>query len=215
MTRRLAAAVAGAVLLLGVFLAYSVDERPTVAGSNTVAPFHAALPLPSGAVRCRGISRVPAKANRVRVIATAVPETRGTLDVHLSDASGVIAKGVKKNLGRGALVIRLNRLTRSAHPAEICFANRGEGRIVLTGEDKRVKGSRGARGERQGVPSVVFLRPRLSTWGARKDLIAERFANAQPGAFGGWSLWFAVALLAVALALAFWWLIFRLEPRDE
>jgi hypothetical protein len=215
MTRRLAAAIAGAVVLIGVLYAYSLDERPMVAGSNSVAPFYATLPLPSGAVRCHGISRIPAKANRVRVIATAVPETHGTLDVQLQDPSGKIAKGVKKNIDRGALVIRLNRLTRPTHRAKICFANRGDGRIVLSGEDKRLKGSRGARGERRGVPSVVFLRPRVSTWGARRDLIAERFANAQPGAFGGWSLWFAVALLAVAVTLAFWWLIFRLEPGDK
>jgi hypothetical protein len=213
MARRLAAATAGAALLLGVFLAYSVDERPMVAGSNGVAPFYAAQLLPSGAVRCHGISRVPANANRVRVFAAAAPKKRGTLDVQLHDRGGVIAKGVKKNVERGALAIRLNRVTRSAHRAEICFANRGKGRLVLSGEDKRDRNS-DITGVRQGIPSVVFLRPGTSTWGAERETIAERFANAQPGAFRGWSLWFAVLLVAAAIGLALWWLVFRLERSE-
>jgi hypothetical protein len=213
MTRRLVAAIAGAVVLLGVFLAYSVDERPMVAGSNTVAPFYPALTLPRKSSRCQEITHVPAKANRVRVIASAVPDAPAELGVKLVDPSGVNTKGIKKDLRRGPLAIGLNRLTRSAQRGGICFYNYGDAHLVLAGEDKLVKGGRA--GKKQGVASVVFVRPRLSTWGAQRDVIAERFANAQPGAFGGWSLWFAVLLAAAATGLALWWLVFRLEPRSE
>jgi hypothetical protein len=214
MRRRLAAAIAGAVVLIGVLYAYSLDERPMVAGSNTVAPFHAALSVPSGAARCQPFGRVPAKAKRVRVIASAFPRPPATLRVKLVDQDGVIAKGTKKDLRRGPLGIRLNRLTRSAERAGICFSNLGGARLVLSGEDKRVKNS-AITGRRRGVPSVVFLRPGRSTWSAQRDVIAERFANAQPGAVGGWSLWLAVLLVAAAIGLALWWLVFRLEPRSE
>jgi hypothetical protein len=123
MTRRLAAAIAGAVLLLGIFLAYSVDERPMVAGSNGVAPFYAALSVPGASQRCQEFGRVPAKANRLRIVAIAVPRRPATLRVKLVDQVSVIAKGVKKGLRPGSLGIRLNRVTRSVQQAGICFYN--------------------------------------------------------------------------------------------
>jgi hypothetical protein len=213
MTRRLAAAALGAALVLGVFLAYSLDERPVEAGSNRVAPFYAALPLPSGTQRCQSLTHVPAKASRVRLIGAVEPAEASAIRVSVLDPSGVNTKGTKKDLHSGALGIRLKRTTRYAARGRICFANLGTGRIVLAGEDKRVRGSP-VTGRRRGVPSVVFFRSHLSTWASRRDVIAERFANAQPGAFGGWSLWLAVLLAAAAVGLALWWLILRLEPQS-
>jgi hypothetical protein len=213
-TRRRIAAAGGAVLILATFLAYSLDRHPMVAGANSAAPLFGALRLPSGGVRCQYVARVPAKANRVRPVATAVSGTSRVLRVKLVDQRGVIAKGIKKDLHRGTNAITLNRVTRTAHRAGICFSNGGDGLIVLAGENKRVRGrQKGAPGKKAGVASVVFLRPHVSTWGSRRAVIADRFDNSQPGVLGAWSLWLAVLLVAGAAGLAFWWLVFRLEPR--
>jgi hypothetical protein len=215
MTRRLAAGIAGGALIVGVAAVYVLGEHPMVAGTNKVAPLYAAREVPRDAARCQALVRVPAKANRVRLIATGVQNPPGTLRVKIGDASGPFDKGVKKLVYPGTLVIGLNRVTRSAHRAQICFVNRGSGRIVLAGERKRITHKAGTAASTRRMASVVFIRPHRTTWIARRDLIAERFDNSQPGGFGGWSLWLALALAAIATGLALWWLIFRLEDRPR
>jgi hypothetical protein len=89
----------------------------------------------------------------------------------------------------------------------------GRGQVILAGERKRLPVSAAhAGGRRGGIASVVFLRPGLSSWAARRDLIADRYANDQSGATGRWSLWLAILAAIGAAALALWWLVFRLEP---
>ncbi len=215
MTRRLAAAIAGGALILGVVAVYALGKHPMVADSNRVAPLYAAPEVPSNAAHCQPLVRVPAKANRVRLVATGVQDPPGTLRVKIGDQSGPFDKGVKKQVYPGTLAIGLNRPTRSAHRAQICFVNRGRGRIVLAGERKRITHKASAKRKTRRVASVVFVRPHKSTWLARRDLIADRFDNSQPGGFGGWSLWLALALAAVATGLALWWLVFRLEDRSQ
>jgi hypothetical protein len=212
MTRRLAAAIAGALVIVGVIAAYALGQHPMVAGSNKVAPLYGTFKVPKGGVRCQALDRVPAKAARVRVIATAIPRPGGALRVKIGDRSGPFDKGVKKQVYPGTFAIGLNRLTRSAHRAQICFVNPGYSRVVLAGERKRSNRSPGAT-MAQGRPaaSVVFVRPHMSTWLARRDVIANRFENAQPGGFGGWSLWLALVLAVAGIGLALWWLVFRLE----
>lgn len=213
MTRRLAAAIAGGALILGVVAAYALGMHPIVAGSNKVAPLYAGPQVPKDAAHCQPLVRVPAKAKRVRVVAAGVHNPPGTLRVKIGDESGPFDKGVKKQVYPGTLAIGLNRPTRAAHRAQICLVNRGRGRIVLAGERKLITHNANAAVQTRRAASVVFIRPHKSTWLARRELIADRFDNSQPGGFGGWSLWLALALAAVATGLALWWLVFRLEDR--
>jgi hypothetical protein len=213
MTRRLAAAIAGGVLVLGVLAVYAVGTHPVILGSNKVAPLYVGPEVPKDAAHCQSLVRVPAKARRVRVVATGVHNPPGTLRVKIGDQSGPFDKGVKKQVYPGTLAIGLNRPTRRAHRAQICFVNRGKGRIVLAGEKRLVTHDPKAEVQTERMASIVFVRPHKSTWLARRDLIADRFANSQPGGFGGWSLWLALALAAVAIGLGLWWLVFHLEDR--
>jgi hypothetical protein len=214
MTRRLAAAIAGGALTLGVIAVYALGMHPMIAGSNKVAPLYVGPEVQQDAAHCQPLVRVPAKANRVRLVATAVHDPPGTLRVKIGDKSGPFDKGVKKQVYPGTIAIGLNRPTRSAHRGQICFVNRGRGSMVLAGEKKRTTHKASAK-KKTRVASVVFIRPHKSTWLARRDLIADRFDNSQPGGFGGWSLWLALALAAVATGLAVWWLVFRLEERPR
>jgi hypothetical protein len=215
MTRRLAAAIAGVALVLGVVAVYALGKHPMVAGTNKVAPLYGALKVPKAGVRCQALDHVPAKAIRVRVIATSVGRPGRPLRVKIGDKSGPFDKGVKKQVYPGTLAIGLNRLTRSADRAQICFVNPGSGRIVLAGERKLITHNPNAATQRHRVASVVFIRPHKTTYLARRDLIADRFATSQPGGFGAWTLWLALGLAAVATGLALWWLVFRLEDRSE
>jgi hypothetical protein len=214
MTRRLAAAIAGGALILGVVAVYALGMHPMIAGSNKVAPLYVGPEVARDAAHCQPLVRVPAKANRVRLVATAVHNPPGTLRVKLGDESGPFDKGVKKQVYPGTLAIGLNRPTRAAHRGQICFVNRGKGSMVLAGERKRITHKAGAK-KKTRLASVVFIRPHKSTWLARRDLIADRFDNSQPGGFGGWSLWLALALAVAATGLALWWLVFRLEERSR
>ncbi len=215
MTRRLAAAIAGAVLIVGAVSVYVLGMHPMIAGSNKISPLYGGPVVRKNDAYCQAPVRIPAKAKRVRVVAASVHNPPGTLRVKIGDQSGPFDKGVKKQVYPGTLAIGLNRLTRRADRAQICLVNRGRGRIVLAGERKRITHDANAAVQTRRTASVVFIRPHKSTWLARRDLIADRFDNSQPGGFGGWSLWLALALAAVATGLALWWLVFRLEDRPE
>jgi hypothetical protein len=213
-SRRLAAAVAGAAVILLLCATYSLEVQPRIAGSNGVAPLFAAVKVSPGTEHCQHIPHLPAKLNRIRVFPTGV-RPPGALRVTLSDASGIFAEGVNRDVVNGTIPIRLDRLTRRAHPGEICLTDIGSGQIVLAGEEKRVGTQGGVTATRKRVASVVYLRAGSSKWAGRAGAISDRFGGANQGAFGGWSLWAAAALLFSASGLAFWWLILRLEPNAE
>lgn len=210
MSRRLAAGAAGAALIATAVLAFALGKHPVVAGTNTAAPFEAAVRLPAGVTRCQVVSRVP-RATHVRVVVDSARGLSRELRVAVVDRRGRIARGTRTRPPLGGVVVHLHQRTRPTHPAKLCFTNSGGGKIVLAGESKRVPRSSSAGG-RSPVASVVFLRPGLSSWASRRDQIADRFANAQPGEHGERWLWVAVALAITAAGLAFWWAVFRLEP---
>jgi hypothetical protein len=211
MRTRLAAAAAGAVLIAAAVLVFSLGKHPVVAGTNTVSPVFPAFSAASGATQCQLVSRVPAKASHVRLVVTSLKGERPVLQVRIVDRHGQVAISEKRQAILGGMVLRLRERTRAAHPANICISNRGDGRIVFAGEEKRLPDGAGPSQPRGGVAGVTFLRPGTPSWAARRDLIAERYANSQAGTLGEWSLWTAVAFAVIAFALALWWLVFRLE----
>jgi hypothetical protein len=211
MRRRLAAAAAGAVLIAAAVLAFSLGKHPVVAGTNTAVPVFPAFSVGSGGTECQLVSRIPAKASHVRLVVTSLEGERPVLQVGLTDRRGPFAISEKKEAILGGIVLPLKERTRAAHPANLCISNRGDGEVVFAGEEKRLRRGDAPSEVRGGVASVAFLRPGTSSWAARRDLIAERYANSQAGALGGWSLWTAIAFAVIAFALALWWLVFRLE----
>jgi hypothetical protein len=51
---------------------------------------------------------------------------------------------------------------------------------------------------------VIFLRHGSASRVSQTGAIADRFANAQTGPLGGWSVWAAGLLAICAVALAIW-----------
>lgn len=218
MRTRLAAAAAGAVLIAAAVLAFSLGKHPVVAGTNTAAPLYAALELRGGETRCQTVSRVPGRATHLRVVVTSIrgPFGRGRLHVTVAPREGGrLTVAGRKRVKLAGMVIRLDRKTKALHPGRVCMTYEQErGRTILAGEIKRIAPRDSVEGERErGVASIVFLRPGLSSWAARRDTIAERYANSQPGSLGKWSLWVAALLVLAGVVTALWWLAFRLEPR--
>jgi hypothetical protein len=214
MGRRLAAATAGTVLIAAAVLAFALGKHPVVAGTNTASPFSPALSVGGGETRCQWSSRIPAGVTHVRLVIGAIQGPPGDLRIKIRAATGSTQFAGGRQVVPAGDVIKLKQPTTALHPARICMHYFGMGRVVLSGERKRAPGAaRFPGGRRRGVASIVFLRPGLSSWASRRDLIADRYANDQAGALGRWSLWLAMVAAIGAAGMALWWLVFRLEPR--
>ena len=213
MRARLAAAAGGAVLIAAVIVAFALSSHPVVAGNSSVEAVRPSVFVDAGTRQCQALSRVPRGADRIRILVTYV--TGGARDLHvgISDPRGPVTSGDLKPARPGERMIELHPRTRAAHRASVCFSNPGQGQIIVGGDLKRVKGAaKGPQAEKQGVASVVFLRPGNSSWFAQTGTIADRYANSQTGITGGWSLWLAV-LFAVAAGLIGLWSVVGLPGR--
>jgi hypothetical protein len=203
MRRRLVAGAAGVILIAAAVIAFALNSSPVKAGTNTVEPNVPSVFLGPDAQHCQRISRVPPSATRVEVIVTRLTEGARRLRVEIVDSGRVVASGtqlVTPVVNR----IRLHPHTSAARRARICFSNPGKGRIAISGGPKRLPGARGKSGERRLIASVIFLRHGSATWASQTGPIADRFANAQTGPLGGWSVWVAGLLAICAAALAIW-----------
>jgi hypothetical protein len=210
--RRLVAGAAGVIVIAAAVLASAFSSNPPKAGTNTVEPIIPSVFLGRGAQHCQRVSRIPADANRVQVIVTRLTEGARRLRVE------IVRRGQPASSGTQQVVpvvnrIRLHPHTPAVHRARICFSNPGKGRIAISGGPKRLPGARGKNGEKRPVASVIFLRHGSASWGSQAGAIADRYANAQTGPLGGWSLWAAALLAIAAAALAVWSLVFRPEER--
>jgi hypothetical protein len=210
MRARLAAAAAGALLIAAVILAFALSSNPPVAGTSGVEPVRPSVVLDARAQQCQALSRVPRGADRIRLLVTFVTGGAGDLHVQISDRRGRIAEGALVPASAGERVIELHPLTRAGHRATLCFSNPGQGQLMIGGDTKRVPdAAKGPQAQKQGIASVVFLRPGSATWVSQTDEIADRYRNAQTGLTGGWSLWLAILFAIAAGLIALWSVVLR------
>jgi hypothetical protein len=200
---RLAAMAAGFVVIAAAIVAFSLSSRPVTAATNTVEPIKPSVYLGAGRRECQLIARIPRGADRVKLLITYVTGGARHLHLEITDSRGLVATGDAKPVEIGDKLITLKPRTRLSRRAQICFSNPSEGRIVLGGGPKRVPTtSPGPKAERHDVASVIFVRPGSASWASQTSNIADRYANAQTGPLGGWSLWAAGLLAIVAAGLA-------------
>jgi hypothetical protein len=205
MRARLAAAAAGGLLIAAVIAGFALSSNPPVAGTTGVEPVRPSVVLDAGVRQCQALSRVPRGADRIRVLVTYITGGARELNVQISDPRGPIAEGALVPASAGERVIELRPLTRAGHRASLCFSNPGLGQIMIAGDTKRVPGvAKGLQAQKQGIASVVFLRPGSASWFSQTDEIADRYANAQTGLTGRWSLWVAVLFAIAAAVVALW-----------
>ena len=212
MSRRLVALAAGVILIAAAVLAFALSSNPPKAGTNTVEPNVPSVFLGRGAQHCQRVSRVPAETSRVQVIVTRLTEGARRLRVEVTKRGNVVSSGTQQVV---PVVnrIRLHPHTPAVRRAQICFSNPGKGRIAISGGPKRLPGARGRSGEKRPVASLIFLRHGSASWVSQTGTIADRYANAQTGPLGGWSLWAAALLAIAAAALAIWCVVLQPERR--
>jgi hypothetical protein len=209
MRRCLAAAAAGITLIATAVFVFSLSSHPVSAGTTTVEPIAPSL-FVDGKRRCQGISRIPPGADRLQVLVTHVTGGARRLRVKITDRRGLVTAGELKALRAGESRIKLRPRTRAAHPARLCFSNPGLGRITLAGDQKRIPASPPGEGAlKKSVAGLIFLRPGSTSWFSQAGMIADRYANAQTGLTGRWSVWLAALLALVASALAIWSMVTR------
>jgi hypothetical protein len=191
------------ILIAAAVLAFALSSNPIKAGTNTVEPSLPSVFMGRGSEHCQRVSRVPDDANRVQVIVTRLIEGARRLRVQIVERGKVVSSGtqlVVPVVNR----IRLHPHTPAAHRAEVCFSNPGKGRIAISGGPKRLPGERGRNGDKRLVASVFFLRHGSASWASQTGAIADRYANAQTGPLGGWSLWLSALFVLCAAGLAVW-----------
>jgi hypothetical protein len=216
MRARLAAAAAGGLLIAAVIAGFALSSNPPVAGTTGVEPVRPSVVLDAGIKQCQALSRVPRGADRIRFLVTYVAGGARELQVQISDPRGRIAEGALVPASTGERVIELRPLTRAGHRAMLCFSNPGQGQIMIGGDTKRVPGAaKGPQTQKQGIASVVFLRPGSASWVSQTDEIADRYANAQTGLTGGWSLWIAVLFAIAAALIGLWVVVLRKEDSAD
>ena len=148
----------------------------------------------------------------MQVIVTRLTEGARRLRVEVTKRGNVVSSGTQQVV---PVVnrIRLHPHTPAVRRAQICFSNPGKGRIAISGGPKRLPGARGRSGEKRPVASLIFLRHGSASWVSQTGTIADRYANAQTGPLGGWSLWAAALLAIAAAALAIWCVVLQPERR--
>ncbi len=207
MRRRLVAGAAGVILIAAAVIAFALGSNPVRAGTNTVEPVYPSVFLGPHAQHCQRISRVPAGATRAQMIVTRLIEGARRLRLEIIDSGRVVSSGTEQVtpvINR----IRLHPHTSAAHRARLCVSNPGKGRIAISGAPKRLPGARGKTGERRPLASVIFLRHGSASWVSQTGAITDRYANAQTGPLGGWSIWAAALLAICAGGLAIFAVVF-------
>jgi hypothetical protein len=203
MKGRLAAAAVGLVLIAAALITVSLSSHPVKAATNTVEPITPSVFLDAGDRRCQRISRVPQGADRLKVVITYVTGGARRLRVEIYRRRQLMTAGQVAPVGIGETLIKLRPRTRAVHRALVCLSNPGKGRVVVGGNLKRLpRTPPGRTAERKTIASLIFLRRGSASWVSQTGTIAERYANAQTGPLGGWSIWAAGLLAIVAAGLA-------------
>jgi hypothetical protein len=213
MRARLAAAAAGTILIAAAIFAFSVSSHPVIAGTNTVEPITPSVSVEGGQPQCQRIPRVPPGADRLKLLVTFVTGGASRLQVEITDPRGIVSRGDLNPASAGEKLIELTPPMRASHRATLCLSNPGPGRLMIGGDLKRSEGEpKGEEIKKHGVASAIFLRPGSSRWIAETGTIVDRYANAQTGPLGGWTVWGA-ALLAIGAALIGIWSVVTLPGR--
>ena len=201
----LRAVLIGGLLLiaLGVVALLTIGNYPLL-GGNRVGPagFFAVVP-PRGGQVCTGAPQhVPAGTGQV-VVRSSTSQA-GPLDVSLVRGGRVVARGRRTAAYEsGDTYVRLATPLRGASRSVVCVRNGGPKPLGLAGTPANTSPKVKLNGK--PVDALIRLEYRGAdrvTWWSRIGAVARRFADGKASWVGSWTMWLAVGLSLVAIALA-------------
>src|SRR4051794_13991980 len=190
--------VVGPLLVaLGVVVVLTIGDRPLL-GTNRVGPASFFAVVPPGGTACTGAAQqVPAGTGEV-VVRTSTSQD-GPLGVTIGDAGdGVRTQPYESGDTAIPLASPLSRPAR----AVVCVRNGGFKPLGLAGTPAGTRSK--VRIDGRSVDALIRLEYRGAervSWWSRIGDVARRFANGKASWVGSWTLWLALGLSLIAIAI--------------
>ena len=183
-------AAALALLAIVAMLVWLATDRPSGVSSRVLAPQAFVEELRPERERCVPYQIVPPGTKAVQLtLGTFGRKVPASVSVVGRDGGRLVLSGTRRFREAQNVNIAISPAPRREQVAEICLRNTGRNTVQVAGQP-------GA-----GI-SIRFLGSRRDTWLKAAGAVAERFRLARVAPFGEATLWFALALSIVALALA-------------
>src|SRR3954452_3886228 len=190
--------VVGPLLVaLGVVVVLTIGDRPLL-GTNRVGPASFFAVVPPGGTACTGAAQqVPAGTGEV-VVRTSTSQD-GPLGVTIGDAGdGFRTQPYESGDTAIPLASPLSRPAR----AVVCVRNGGFKPLGLAGTPAGTRSK--VRIDGRSVDALIRLEYRGAervSWWSRIGDVARRFANGKASWVGSWTLWLALGLSLIAIAI--------------
>jgi Predicted membrane protein (DUF2142) len=200
------------LIAVSVVVLMSIGDRPLL-GTNRVTPASFFAVVPPGGQACTGAAEdIPAGTGLVVVRTDRAQQ--GPLGVTLVAGGRAFAGGARHAYDAGDTDVRLGAPVRDARRAVVCVRNGGAEPLGLAGRPAGGKPEARVNGRPVDAQFRIEYRGanRVSWW-SRAGRILDRFGDGKASFVGSWTLWLAVALVVVAIALAAFALLDRLPPR--
>jgi hypothetical protein len=194
-----------AALLVLVFLRTMGHSAERLAGSNSAPPQGLVVQIGRGTHVCQGILAPNDAASARFFVATPGASTKGPpLSMRLDDNGRTLATSrVAGGWTGDKLDFHFPTLSRTYLQARICVRDEGRGAVRFQGLATGQPTSTLVNGKPEyAVISIVFFRPGKSDAWSLLPTIAQRAGVLKGSLAGGWSFWFAAALVLSAGAAA-------------
>jgi hypothetical protein len=194
-----------AALLVLVFVRTMSHGAERLAGSNSAPPQGLVVQIGRGTHVCQQILAPNDAASARFFVATLGAKATGPpLTMRLDDNGRTLATShVAGGWTGDKLDFPFPTLTRTYLRARICVRNEGGGAVRFQGLATGQPTSTLVNGKPEyAVISIVFLRPGKSDAWSLLPTIAQRAGVLKGALAGGWSFWFAAALVLIAGAAA-------------
>jgi hypothetical protein len=189
---RIGAVLAAGLVTIAVALAIVLlDSERRQAGTNYIPELGEAVTVDGAGSHCQDRQLIPADAAALRLLVGTPGEPTPALKVSVrSGAETIASREVREGPYRGHLVVPVGPFEERREAARVCIELLGgkDDGTVLHGTAGQVR--------------LEWLRQGEESWVEVAPAVAHRFGLGKPFLSGGWVLWLAAGLLALAWVAA-------------
>ena len=208
--RTLVAVAIALVLVLATVAAVLDDERPRLAATNSkVMVSGISLSIGPGEERCQGGEYIPQETARLRMFVGGFDPGSGrplALTARHPDGREAFRARLEGGYRPGTVDVAVPQPAQDVAGGLLCIQNDGAepmafaGNLTPLGEDAQLgPNSPGAR--RSDEVRIDYYRPGRESWLDIAPEIATRFQLFKPGFMGAWTMWAALAAVALLWAV--------------